>query len=86
MDRMLQAIVEAQVSKNGDGNEYRIEGYHPVRAYRSGEHKQASLSSVNRGEVREKGGGARGIMPGKRRQWRRREVEMAPEWWMEAVD
>ena len=59
MDRMLQAIVEAQVSKNGDGIEYRIEGYHAVEAYPRGELKPASLSSVNRGEVREKEGAER---------------------------
>ena len=64
MKQMLQAKTRTELSKNGLGIEYRVERYHPVDTYPSRELKPASLSSVNRGEVREKEGVRGDLSPG----------------------
>ena len=57
----LQAERGARISENGEGMDGTREGNHAGEAYRSRERMGASLSSVNRGEVREKEG-VRGVL------------------------
>ena len=54
MDKMLQAMRGAEISQNGEGVDHRVERNHAEGAYPRDTHGRASLSSVNRGEVREK--------------------------------
>ena len=57
-----------------------------MEAYPRREHDRASLSSVNRGEVREKEGSRGGIMARERRERPRCTEGNAPEWSTRAVD
>ena len=61
VDKKLQAMTGARISKNGNYNDDRAKSHHPVEAYPAMEHRRASSSSAaerKNGDLR----GAQGVL------------------------